>query len=150
MSAPRTGARHASTSRSPRSPRWGIGGRHRVRVGDELHLSRRRLQCPMFGLLATRIYTPDTDRDPHTHSRWFVTFIVSGGYWETVWDDPSDLSRSHQRHHSRWSLMVLRRDQAHRITRVEGKLRTFVVAGWWRGDFSFWTPDGPVGRRDYG
>ena len=52
MSAPRTGTTHPAPSRSPRSPRWGIGGRHRVRVGDELHLSRRRLQCPMFGLLA--------------------------------------------------------------------------------------------------
>jgi hypothetical protein len=150
MSAPRTGTTHPATSRSPRSPRWGFGGRHRVRVGDELHLTRRRVQCPIFALLATRIFTPDSSRAPHNHSRWFATLILSGGYWESVWDDSADLSAWRVRHHSRFSVMVLRRDQAHRITRVEGKLRTFVVAGPWRGDFEFWTPDGPVGRRDYG
>jgi hypothetical protein len=149
VSAPRTTSRPA-TSRSPRSPRWGFGGRHRVWVGGELHLIRRRLQCPLFALLATRIFAPDTGRAPHTHSRWFVTFIVSGGYWETVWDDPADLSACRERHHRRWSVMVLRRDQAHRITRTEGQLRTFIVAGPWRGDFAFWAEDGPVGREQYG
>lgn len=150
MSAPRTGTSHPVTSRSPRSPRWGFGGRHRVWVDGELHLIRRRIQTPIFGLLATRIFTPDSDRAPHTHSRWFATFIVSGGYWEVVHDDPADLSAGRERHHGRWSVMVLRRTQAHRITSVEGKLRTFVVAGPWRGDFEFWTDDGPVGRREYG
>jgi len=150
MSTPRTAARHALTSRTPRSPRWGFGGRHRVKVGGELHLSRRRLQCPLFGLLATRIYGPDTERDPHDHSRSFATFILSGSYDEVVHDDPGDLSACRERHHGRWSVMVLRRDQAHRITRTEGKLRTFVVAGPWRGDFAFWAEDGPVGREQYG
>lgn len=150
MGTPRTAARHAATSCSPRSPRWGTGGRHRVSVGGELHLSRRRLQCPVFALLATRIYTPDTERDPHTHSRWFATFIVSGSYDEVVYGDPADLSARRERHHARWSVMVLRRDQAHRITRTEGQLRTLVVAGRWRGDFAFWTGSGPVSRQDYG
>lgn len=44
----------------------------------------------------------------------------------------------------------MRRDEAHRIVRTEGKLRTFVVAGRWREDFAFWTADGPAGRKDYG
>jgi hypothetical protein len=119
-------------------------------VDGELHLSRRRLQCPLFALLATRIYTPDSGRAPHNHSRWFATFIVSGGYDEVVYDDPGDLGACRERYHRRFSVMVLRRDQAHRITRVEGKLRTFAVAGWWRGDFWFLTEDGPVPREQYG
>jgi hypothetical protein len=144
-----TGARHAPTVRTPRSPKWGFGGRHRVWVDGELLLSRRRLQCPWFALLATRICRPDTGRAAHNHSRWFATFIVSGSYDEIVLDHP-DLSVCRHRHHRRFPVMVLRRDQAHRITRVEGKLRTFVVAGPWRGDFSFWTADGPVPRSEYG
>jgi hypothetical protein len=150
MNAPGTGTTHPATSRSPCSLRWGFGGRHRVWVDGELHLIRRRVQCPIFALLATRIYTPDSGRAPHNHSRWFATLILSGGYWESVWDDPADLSACRERHHGRFSVMVLRRDQAHRITRVEGKLRTFVVAGPWRADFEFWTDGGPVPRARYG
>jgi hypothetical protein len=108
------------------------------------------VQCPWFALLATRIYLPDPDRDPHDHSRWFATFIVSGGYRERVWDDPRDLSASRERYHRRFSVMVLRRTQAHRITRIDGKVRTFIVAGPWREDFRFWTAGGPVRRGDYG
>jgi hypothetical protein len=119
-------------------------------VGRRLLLSRRRLQCPLFAVLATRIYLPDPDRDPHDHSRWFVTFIVSGGYDELVWDDPRGLTAFRERHHGRFSVKVLRRDQAHRITRAEGKLRTLVVAGRWHGPFRFWAPGGPVDQRDYG
>ena len=142
---------NAVTERSSRSPRWGFLGRHWVRVGGRPFLDRRQvIQVPWFSLLLTRIHGPDEGRDPHDHSRWFASLILSGGYDETVWTDPSDLSRTRSRSHWKWSVHVMRAGHAHLITAVRPPLRTLVIAGRHRGTWSFWTPAGKVDWREYG
>jgi hypothetical protein len=152
------------TERSPRSPRWDFLGRYQVRVDGELFLDRLRLvQTPLFAILLTRIYRDDAERDPHNHSRAFCTLILSGSYAERVWPRPEGLAlprsdswasdvlhQGHERHHGRFSLMRLPQGWAHSITRIDGPLRTLVIAGRHRGTWHFWTADGPVDWKDYG
>jgi hypothetical protein len=147
----RTLARHATT-RSPRSPRWDLLGRYQVRVDGRLMLDRLRLvQTPWFAILVTRILEPDPGRDPHGHSRSFMSWILRGGYTERVWLSPGmPLSVVRTRDRRRWSLHAMRLRHAHSITHVEPGTLTLVLAGRYRGDWSFWTPDGPVLRPDYG
>lgn len=141
----------AVTERSARSPRWGLMARHWVRVGGEPFISRRQVvQTPWFSLLVSRIHGHDEGRDPHDHSRWFVSFKARGGYDEIVFLDPADLSRIRVRRHRRWSVHVMRPEYAHLITAVRQPLWTVVIAGRHRGTWSFWTPDGKVDWREYG
>lgn len=137
------------TSRSPKSPRWDLLGHYQVHVDGVLFIDRLRvIQCPWFAVLLTRIHGPDTARDPHDHSRGFVTFILSGSYSEHLirTADGADLG---VREHPRWSLRHMPRTWAHSITTVRGHLRTLVLAGPHHGTFHFWTPTGPVDWHDY-
>jgi len=137
------------TKRSTASPRWGVWQRHWVEVGGEPFLDRRQvIQTPWCAVLLTRIYQID-GRDPHDHSRWFASWIISGRYQELVYDNPADLSDRQFRSHRRWSWYVLRTDQAHRIIGLRQPLWTLVVAGRHRGTWSFWTPDGKVDWKIY-
>jgi hypothetical protein len=141
--------------------------RYQVDVDGKPHLRRLRVvQTPWFAILLTRILEPDPGRDPHNHSRPFVTFILRGGYTERVWPRPEAIARDRDgigggwatdvlgngigRIHRRWSLMGLPQSWAHRITSVQPGTLTLVLAGRHRGTWSFWTPDGPVDWRDYG
>lgn len=138
------------TSRSTVSPRWGIWQKHWVRVSGEPFLDRRQIvQTPWFSVLLTRIHQTD-GRDPHDHSRWFASWIIKGGYRESVYSDPGSIGNSFSREHKRWSWHVLRPDQAHRITGITHPLTTLLVAGQHRGTWSFWTPDGKVDWKEYG
>jgi hypothetical protein len=144
------------TERSPKSPRWDFMGRYQVRVGGELFLDRLRvIQCPWFAVLLTRICHDDNDRDPHNHSRPFATFILSGGYAERVYPMPDHMGRggagpSEVREHPRFSLRIMPQRWAHQITRIDGPLRTLVIAGRHHGTWHFWTKDGPVDWKEYG
>jgi hypothetical protein len=161
VDAPGTTTTHPATSRTPRSPRWDLLHRYTVDVDGKLHLDRLRLvQTPLFAVLLTRILEPDPGRDPHNHSRRIVwTFILRGGYTETVWPMPDLIGRDpcgalaricHEREHGRWSAMKLPQHWAHRITDVRPGTLTLVLAGRHRRAWSFWTAHGPVDWRDYG
>jgi hypothetical protein len=140
-----------ATERSSASPRWGLWQRHWVRTGGQLLLERLQVaQSPWFSVLLTHIRKPDNGRDPHDHSRWFASIIVSGGYCEEVFTDSSDLSKRHHRSHGRWSLHVMKPEDAHLITAVKEPLVTLVIAGRHRGTWSFWTPAGKVDWKRYG
>ena len=138
------------TERSNASPRWGVMRRHWVRVGGKLFLTRLQvIQVPWFSVLFTDIHHPDDDRDPHDHSRAFISLIRSGGYAENVYLDPGDLSRYEVRCHGRWSVHLMRSSRAHLITEISSPLRTVVLAGRHRGTWSFWTPQGKVDWKDH-
>ena len=94
-------------------------------------------------------HSPDAQRDPHDHSRWFASFILSGAYSEKVWAVPGDLGVYTVRRHARFSLHVMPADRAHLITEVTSPLRTLVLAGKTRGTWSFWTAGGKVDWRAY-
>lgn len=128
---------------------WGLMTKHRAWVGDELFIKRRQIiQCPWFAILLTRICMTDTDRDPHDHSRSFFTFILTGGYTEDRYTR-RDLSDEYQVHHPRFSVKYLPHTVAHRITHVDGTLRTLAILGPKHGDFHFWTPEGLVNHKVY-
>jgi hypothetical protein len=132
-------------------PLWGLNRDYWVRVGDEPFLDRKVLViCPWFGVFLTEIHKPDANkRDPHDHSRGFVSLILSGGYTEEVFSDPAVLA-SYERRHRRWSCHVMPMDKAHVITAVTGPLRTLVIAGRSRGTWAFWTTQGKVDWKAYG
>jgi hypothetical protein len=131
-------------------PLWGINRGYWVRVGDEPFLDRRVLVItPWFGIFLTDIHKPDVgDRDPHDHSRWFASWILSGSYTEFVYSDPAKLA-ARTRFRNRWSLHQMKTSQAHVIIAVTAPLRTLVVAGRSRGTWAFWTQAGKVDWKDY-
>jgi len=132
-------------------PRWGVNRAYWVRVGGEPFLDRRVLAiCPWFAVLLSDIHGPDTARDPHDHSRSFVSWVLSGGYTELVYDDPAALGLPLRRTHRRWSFHVMPASRAHSITDVTKPLRTLVFAGRSRGTWSFWTAQGKVDWKAYG
>lgn len=115
------------------------------------YLDRLRVvQTPLFSVYLHRIHTPDMDRDPHTHPWAFASVVLSGGYRETVWDDPGESWKCRRRERGRFSVGSLNRVQAHRITEVSGVLWTLVVTGPRRGSWGFWTQDGFVDWKKYG
>jgi hypothetical protein len=144
-------ALHAATVRSQRSPRWDLLGRYRVEVDSRLMLDRLRIvQCPWFALLLTRIREADKVRDPHNHSRPFLTLILQGSYTERVWADTRDMRRSRVRGHRRFSMMFMPQASAHQIIQTTGRPLTLVLAGRHHDTWSFWTAQGPVDWRGYG
>jgi hypothetical protein len=139
-----------STIRSPRSPRWDFLGRYKVHVNDELFIDRwRLLQNPLFAILLTRIYKEDTARDPHNHSRPFITIALTGAYIERVWPDPRNPDISYLRQHPQFLPVLVHQTDAHEIIHIRRKLRTLVFAGRHHGTFYFWTKDGPVDWKEY-
>lgn len=132
-------------------PRWGVNRDYWVRVGDLPFLDRKVIVItPWFGVFLTEIHQPDDLlRDPHDHSRWFASLILSGGYAERVHYDPDNVSESFVRAHRRGSLHVMPADRAHVITAVRSPLRTLVLAGKSRGTWSFWTASGKVDWKQY-
>ena len=137
------------------SPRWAFMEGYQVAKDGRPYLDRLRLaQTPLFSVYLHRIHRPDADRDPHNHPWWFASLVLSGGYDETVWDNPQDYSQPlrdtrRQRVRGRFSLRTLNRRQAHRITDVRGVLWTLVLTGPRRSSWGFWTARGFVGWREY-
>ena len=139
----------AEIRRSPKSPRWDLLGRYKVWVGGRLLLSRLRVvQCPLFAVLLTRIHSRDTDRDPHNHSRSFITICLTGSYDECL-HDPGDLDHHQHRHHFQLIPYYVSHRQPHHISHLYGSVRTLVLAGRWHGPFWFFTRDGRVDYREY-
>lgn len=127
---------------------WAVLARFQISKKGRLYLDRARLvQTPLGSVYVHRIHTPDMDEDPHDHPWWFASLVLSGRYTECVYANPSDLSDTRIRHRSRGSLRHLPRRKAHRITEIDGKLRTLVLAGPHHQSWRFWTADGPVDWR---
>jgi hypothetical protein len=126
-------------------PEWALMRRWWSDVGGERFLTRLIVaRTPLFAVEVTRIHTDDRKRPhPHDHSRSFASWKF-GSYDEWVYDDPSDLGRRRYRQHGRLSLHLLRRTQAHSITRVSPRLVTVLLGGPRRQLSSYWTPGGKV------
>jgi hypothetical protein len=148
---------HPHTTRSDSSEEefqgWRVLHRHRTWIDGELFINRLViLQCPWFAVLLTGIRQPDTARDPHDHSRSFITFILSGSYTEQTWRTGNTMVNEGTREHPRFSAKFLSRHQAHHIVSVRGHLRTLLLAGpHTRRPFSFWPLDnsGPISYLEY-
>jgi hypothetical protein len=131
-------------------PRWGVNRDYWVSVGDTPFLDRKVLViCPWFGVFLTDVHKPDTGRDPHDHSRPFISVILSGGYIEVVYANQSGMINLTSKLRRRWSVHLMRTTEAHTIRFVQRDTRTLVFAGRSRGTWSFWTPDGLVDWKEY-
>jgi hypothetical protein len=131
-------------------PNWGVNRDYWVSVGDEPFLDRKVLVItPWFGVFLTDIHKPDIGRDPHDHSRPFISFILSGGYVEVVHDNPEKLGELTRHFRTRFSAHRMKMTEAHNITVVDKNTRTLVFAGKSRGTWSFWTDDGKVDWKQY-
>lgn len=138
-------------TRSRSSWRWGLLTPHWSKINGKYFVRRLQIvQAPWFAVLLTKICKADTDRDPHNHSRSFISFILSGGYTEEVYSDPEDLSVKRVRVHRRFSCHVMRSAEAHSITEIQEPLRTLAFCGRMKDELSFWTPEGRVSWRLYG
>jgi hypothetical protein len=125
--------------------RWAILERFQIVKHGGPYLDRVRLvQTPLGSLYLHRIHTEDGDEFPHDHPWWFASLVLSGRYTECVYANPSDLNDTRIRNRPRGSLRRLSRHEAHKITKIDGKLRTLVLAGPHHQTWRFWTADGPV------
>jgi hypothetical protein len=131
-------------------PAWGINEDYWVRLGEEPFIDRKILViCPWFAIFVSDIHQPDQQRDPHDHSRGFISFILNGGYMENLYRNPGDLNEVETRCHKRWSVHVMNISKAHSIVKVTHPLRTLVFAGKTRGTWSFWTAAGKIDWKKY-
>lgn len=91
--------------------RWAFMGGFSITTKDgDPYLDRLRIvQTPVFGIYLHRVHGPDGQRHPHDHPWWFASVVISGGYVEQVWDDPSALGDWRERERPRWSVRMLRR-----------------------------------------
>lgn len=106
---------------------------------DEMYLTRWRiLSTPLFSVFLHRIGTPDSRPTLHDHPWSFVALVLRGGYDEarlnkhTMNVKPRRVRR----------LNVMRRDDAHYITRLHGDRPcwTLLFVGARRRNWGYWRP----------
>jgi hypothetical protein len=121
----------------------------------EVYLHRLRiLQTPWFAVYLHDLNLPDTDNDPHDHPWVFTSFIVRGGYTETVFcsEDRTTAAGKYdtcKRTWNRRSIHKMKMDRAHKITSVQPRTRSLIVAGRRKASWGFWTENGFVDWHDY-
>jgi hypothetical protein len=106
----------------------------------------RAVQTPWFGIYLHWIYLPDRDRDPHDHPWPFVSWVLRGGYTETVYTD-RDTCAGYER--SRWSAHRVGTEVAHSIDTLRPRTVTLVLVGRRCREWGFWTAKGWVHWRSY-
>lgn len=122
---------------------WAFLRGEQILVNELDYLDRLQIiRTPLFGVYLHRIHAPDLYRDPHTHPWWFASLVLSGGYTE-------EIDGSAVRVRDRFSLRVLSRRHAHRITETRGILWTLVITGPRRSSWGFRTPQGYMDWRLY-
>lgn len=122
-----------------------------------VYLRRLRLiQTPVFGLYIHWIFTPDDDQDPHDHPWVFWTWIVRGGYTESIYPrasrdkiPPGGSLAAPSQHWPRWSFHGMPLLRAHRITRLAPNTVSLVAVGRRRHEWGFYTKDGYIDWRVY-
>jgi hypothetical protein len=125
------------------------------------------LLTPWFSIRTNRWYMAELTPDPHDHG-WcfrrktrrrpgndrrpvaFISFMLRGGYQETIYDDLSNLASCRVRRHNRGSVHLFRHGEAHRITEAWGNCRTIIITGPDDPDgYGYWTKNGRIRWQDY-
>lgn len=147
----------ADEDKPKRTPRWAILKPFDIYAKDgsgDVYLHRFRLiQTPLFAIYIHDLNLPDTDRHPHDHPWTFWSFVLRGGYTETVYCDDTRTFHPngvrYDRRWNRWSWHRMNITDAHMIRSVQPNTKTLVITGRRRREFDFWTEDGPVVWTDY-
>lgn len=119
--------------------------RLRLRRADgQIYLDRWGVEHDRLGgIFLHKMSAPDPGEHLHDHPWWFASLIVKGGYTENraaarvagdwhTWR--SELRRC-------WSIRVMRLDESHRITAIDGETWTVVLHGQRRRSWGFFLPD---------
>lgn len=150
---------------SQNSPNWAVCKVFRIKSKDgEPYLTRLRiLQTPGFGVYLHKIYREDFDKFPHDHPWTFWSFILRGGYCESIYKRKTDLilladgGRYTYRgeignlvERKQFSLHKHDLNTAHRITTVKTNTWTLVFVGKRNQEgWGFWTDTGWIHWKDY-
>lgn len=128
----------ASNGRS----RFGFMEYHEIAdIMDESSVYLRRwyiLRTPWFGVYLHNILRPDTDRHLHDHPWNFWSFVLKGGYTESVPDRMSRWGLHRLRIWERWSVHRLRATDSHRIVHLLPHTWTLILVGRRQRDWGFW------------
>lgn len=117
-------------------------GRSDIYFGGSLYMRRWRIG-PRWapGIRLHHILRSDLDRELHDHPFSYVSFILSGGYWE--------MRKGHGR---KWfgpgSIVVRKTSDAHRLE-LPRPAWTLVLRGPINNEWGFYTPDGWVPWRQF-
>jgi hypothetical protein len=85
------------------------------------------------------IDTPDLSGMYHDHPWHFVSFMLSGGYTETIWRDPKSMGSRVTKQRKRFSLHFMSHRWGHNISQCDGTAKTLFVSGpWVRNGFRFY------------
>jgi hypothetical protein len=133
-----------------RNPRWTLlAGEDIGRDGDP-YLDRLRIVgTPLFSVYLHHIHRHDEEPDPHDHPWWFASLVLAGWYEETVWPGKRDPAVRVIRFRARWSLRMMTRHSAHRVTGTSGSFWTLVLTWPKRSSWGFWPAGRLVPWRDY-
>jgi len=94
------------------------------------------------------ILTSDHGRHPHNHPWWFVTIILRGGYWETMYD--SQGFAIHKKWHGPGSILFRTPKHWHRIDLRPGvQPWTLFITGRYKGTWGFLVKGTFVQHREY-
>lgn len=96
---------------------------------------------PWGGVMVHFINGPDPEPDPHNHPVTFLSLILRGGYYETVYNVG--------RFYRNWFNFVRAGTHIHRIVSVKPGTVTLVLYGPRRLTWSFFTKDGVVPWKTY-
>lgn len=68
-----------------KSKKWALWNRQNICNDGELYMKRLKIfECPAFGIYIHKIFEADIDRSLHDHPWSFMTFTLSGGYFEEI------------------------------------------------------------------
>lgn len=129
---------------------WALLHREVIPAPDgEPYINRLRIvMTPLFSLYLHHIYVADGDRDRHDHPFWFASWILRGGYVESI-ADISDPFKAKVKARSRWSIHKHPLILCHRIELVAPKTVTLVLTGRRRDGWGFYTKEGFVPWQEY-
>lgn len=118
--------------------------RLRLRRADgQVYLDRWGVEHDRIGgIFLHKMSAPDPGEHLHDHPWWFVSWILIGCYREHRADArvAGDITAWRSEFRCRWSLRVLRLDEAHSIKQVAIPTWTLVVHGPRRRSWGFFLP----------
>lgn len=118
--------------------------------GLEYLIRYRLVETPWFGVYLHDIKEPDHDYDPHDHPWRFASWIVWGGYTESIYPHPVNYRDLHyERNRKRWGWHRMGTVAAHRITAIQPHTWSLIIRGKRREGWGFHTRDGYVPWQTY-
>jgi hypothetical protein len=127
-----------------------------------VYLKRWGISTQLFGVYLHRMDAPDPGFDLHDHPWAFASIVLAGGYTEeraATRDAPvyagycerfATVKRGYEVRRRRFTVKVLRLDECHRVTALDGATCwTLVVRGPARRRWGFYLPAGYMDERTY-